>query len=257
MALTDTINDQFPTLTPELSVDPTTSRPFDVYQNVHKGIRAELCSVIVSAGNTDPADRTGRAALVNHVHDVVELLELHAEKENNFVHPILEVHVPAVVERLEADHGALEARLARVAERADESVECAAAEQRARMHNLYLDLSSFTSAYLAHQELEERIAMPALLDAVGIEGAMDIEHRLVGSIPPPLLAKGLSVMVPAMNIDDRADFLGGMQRGAPPEAFANVWNLVQSVLAPSDVRQLAARLNLGYPLAALTGSVAV
>ena len=40
-------------------------------------------------------------------------------------------------------------------------------------------------------------------------------------------------MLPAMNIDDRAELLGGMQAGAPPEVFAGVWGLVGSVL-PSD-----------------------
>jgi hypothetical protein len=169
---------------------------------------------------------------------------MHASKEEAFVHPVLEVHAPAVFERLEADHGHLDARFARVAERATEAVDCTAGEQRARMHNLYLSLSSFTSAYLAHQELEERIAMPALLEAVGVEASMQLEHELVGSIPPPLLAKGLAVMVPAMNIEDRVEFLGAMQQGAPAEAFANVWGLAQSVLAPNEVRQLAARLGM-------------
>ena len=40
---------------------------------------------------------------------------------------------------------------------------------RGRTHALYLDLASFTSAYLAHQDLEEREIMPALDQAIGFE----------------------------------------------------------------------------------------
>jgi len=47
-----------------------------------------------------------------------------------------------------------------------------------------------------------------------------------------------------MNIDDRAEVLGGMQAGAPPELFAGVWNLTRSVLTPGDTRALARRLGI-------------
>ena len=51
-------------------------------------------------------------------------------------------------------------------------------------------------------------------------------------------------MIPAMNVDDRAELLGGMQAGAPPEVFAGVWSLVGSVLEPADHAALARRLDL-------------
>ena len=49
-------------------------------------------------------------------------------------------------------------------------------------------------------------------------------------------------MIPAMNVDDRAELLGAMQHDAPPEAFDAVWGLTQSVLTVADFRALAARL---------------
>jgi hypothetical protein len=237
-----TIIDQYPALIPEITVDPVSALAFDAYGNVHKGIRAELFAVVGSAGNVDPSDRTGRAALAAHVADVVELLVEHAGHENTHVHPVLEAYDLAVFTRLESDHAALDARIARIAERADAITDAARGEQRARVHNLYLDLSSFTGAYLTHQEFEERVAMPAILDAVGIEGSHAIHDAIVSSIPPPEMAKSLAIMLPAMNVDDRAEMLGGMQQAAPPEAFAAVWGLTRSVLTPADFRALAARL---------------
>ena len=51
-------------------------------------------------------------------------------------------------------------------------------------------------------------------------------------------------MIPAMNIDDRTELLGGMRAGAPAEVFEGVWGLVGSVLDPADVRTLADRLDI-------------
>jgi hypothetical protein len=216
--------------------------PFDALRNIHKGIRAELFAVVGTAGNVDPADRAGRAALAAHIGDVVDLLVDHAGHEDAHVLPILETHAPALFERISADHAHLDPRLARIGARAEAITHAEPGEQRARVHNLYLDLASFTGAYLSHQEFEERVVMPALLDAVGIEGALSVHHAIVSSIPPPVMAKSLAVMIPAMNVDDRAEALAGMQHDAPPEVFDGVWGLTKSVLTPADVRALATRL---------------
>jgi hypothetical protein len=56
------------------------------------------------------------------------------------------------------------------------------------------------------------------------------------------MAKTLAVMIPAMNVDDRAELLAGVQHDAPPEAFDAIWGLTRSVLTVADFRALAARL---------------
>jgi hypothetical protein len=237
-----TFIDEYPPLSPELTVEPTSALPFDGYRDIHKGVRAELFALVGSAGNVDPGDRAGRAALSAHVDDVVDLLASHAAHEDTHVLPVLEAHAPALFERISTDHACLDRRLSRIHERASGIIHAGPSEQRARIHNLYLDLASFTGAYLAHQEYEERLAMPALLDAIGVEGAVEVHQAIVASIPPAAMAKSLAVMIPAMNLDDRAELLGGVQHDAPPEAFDAMWGLVQSVLTVADSRALAARL---------------
>ena len=159
--------------------------------------------------------------------------------------PVLEEHAPTLFERNATDHAALDARLARIAERAIAMTDTVPGEQRARLHNLYLDLASFTGAYLAHEEFEERIVMPALLEAIGVEGSVGIHHAIVSSIPPPVMAKTLALMIPAMNVDDRAEMLGGMQASAPPQIFEGIWGLANSVLTPTMPRQSPAASAFG------------
>jgi hypothetical protein len=237
-----TIIEQYPPLSPELTVDPASVLPFDVLRNIHKAIRAELFAVVGSAGSIDPSDRVARAALSAHVGDVVDLLNDHAGHEDAHVLPVLEVHAPSLFERISNDHVHLDGRLARITERTAAVSEAATTEQRARVHNLYLDLASFTGVYLWHQEFEERVVMPVLLEAIGMEGALGIHHSIVSSIPPPVMAKSLAVIIPAMNVDDRCEMLAGMEHDTPAEVFGAVWSLTQSVLTPADFRALSIRL---------------
>ena len=58
------------------------------------------------------------------------------------------------------------------------------------------------------------------------------------------MAQSLALMLPAMNIDDRTELLGGMRAGAPAEVFDGVWSLAGSVLDADDLAALARRLGL-------------
>ena len=131
---------------------------------------------------------------------------------------MLEAHRPDSPSAIAADHAALEARIV-------DSPSWRDARRRAPVDArpcppLYLELASFTGDYLDHQDFEERVVMPALEAAIGVEALLDDPRRLVASIPPDEMADALAVMLPAMNIDDRAELLGGMQAGAPAEVFA-------------------------------------
>jgi Hemerythrin HHE cation binding domain len=218
--------------------------PMDLYKDVHKGIRAEMFSVVESAGSTDPSDPCARAALSDHVRSLVTFLDVHAHHEDVAILPDLEAHLPAMAERVTTDHASFDRRTAALVDLAATAAEADGPEQRRLGHLLYLDLAAFASAYLAHQDFEERELMPALFGALGFEATLGIHQAIVGSIPPEEMASSLALMLPAMHLDDRAELLGGMQAGAPPEVFQGVWSLAGSVLAPADHAALATRLDL-------------
>jgi hypothetical protein len=228
--------------------DHTTTAPLrlvavDLYRDIHKGIRSELFSITERAGNLDPSDQADRADLGAHVGRVVELLISHAAHEDDHMQPALEQHLPALADKVEDDHHRLEARIQLLAEQAVDLVHVTG-NPRWRAHQLYVELASFTSTYLAHQDLEERVIMPEIEAILGAEACLALHQEIVGSIPPEEMARSLSVMLPAMNIDDRTELLGGMQAGAPAEVFQGVWGLAASVLDVRDLEVLAARLGL-------------
>jgi hypothetical protein len=215
---------------------------FDLYRDIHKGIRSELFAVTAMAGSIDPADRLATASLADQVRSVATLLELHAHHEDEAIDPSLETHLPALAERISTDHHLLDRRVATIVDLTSSAVEAPAADKRRLVHQAYLDLASFVSAYLEHQDLEERVVMPALEQAIGVEAVLGIHGAILASIPPDAMMRTLALMLPAMNIDDRTELLGGMQAGAPPEAFEGVLRLTESVLHPADFASTIARI---------------
>jgi hypothetical protein len=230
-------------------VEQRVLRPFERvalngYRDIHKGIRAELFALTTAAGTLDPHDGAGRADLSRHVQSVVELLVAHAEHEDAVIQPVLEAQLPELAAQIATDHPHIEAQVEEIRDLAAAAVDASDAEVRDDVFRVYMELASFTSAYLTHQDFEERDVTPALERAIGIDGVVELHQAIVGSIPPDEMMRTLPLMLTAMNIDDRTEMLGGMQAGAPPEVFAGVWNLTRSVLTPGDTRALAHRLGV-------------
>lgn len=216
----------------------------DLFRDIHKGIRAELFAVTESAGSSDPGDREASSKLAGRVRDLSALLRAHARHEDNFYQPLVEVHTPVLAEVIARDHEHLDAQIGALEVLAERAADAARVERRLAAHRLYLGMVSFTSEYLAHQGLEELELAPALAAAVGEDELAAVEAELIAGIPPDEMMSALAVMIPAMNVDDRAGLLGGMKAGAPPEAFAAVWNLVEEVLTPADAVALDSRLSV-------------
>jgi hypothetical protein len=232
------------TITDPQLVQPNPSVVVDLYRDIHKAIRTELFDVILTAGRTDPGDTPAVTALAAHVGQVADLLVAHAGHEDPAINPPLEVHHPDLAERIADDHQHLEARIDGLRDVAAAAVDAEGADQRRRVHHLYLELASFTSTYLAHQDFEERVVMPALEAALGVDGVVAVHRQIVAGIPPAEMAATLPIMLQSMNIDDRTEFLGGMHAHAPADKFAGVWGLARTVLSPSDFARLGARLDL-------------
>lgn len=247
-------------LTPEpTATDPTAAGParhvvvrprpvpvavaFDLYRDIHKGIRTELFAVVTTAARLDPADTTGVAALGAQVQDVIDMLDDHAHHEDLHIHPVLARHRPELAFGLARQHAVLEERTKELADAA-QALGDAGDDGRLAVHRAHLALAAFTGDYLLHQHEEETVAMPALADAVPVEELLAINGAIVSSIPPERMSASLAFMLPAMNVLDRTEMLGGMRASAPEDVFAGVWSLTRSVLDPSDADALGTRLGI-------------
>jgi len=216
----------------------------DMFRDIHKAIRSELFEVTLAAGRVGPLDVEGRAEVARHVVRVRDLLVGHATHEATHVEPVLEEHLPEMAEVLAREHASIEARLEELVAMAAWAAAAEGPAARARTHRLYLDLAEFTARFLDHEDYEERRVGPAIEEAIGPEGAAAVHQAIVSGVSPAQRATSLAVMLPALNVDERAEVLGGVRLGAPAEAFAGVWALAESVLTAQQVRELAEALGL-------------
>jgi hypothetical protein len=216
----------------------------DIYRNVHKGIRSELFAITTAAGNVAPTDTCGVERITQRWSRFVPMLESHAAHEDRFLQPLIEKYAPEIAAVIAETHPVLEAKVTRLAELGVRAAAAPASQRRLALHRFYLGVASFTAEYLQHQEFEELQAMPALSRAIGADELQIVEHDLVASIPPDEIAAFSALMIPAMNLEDRVEMLGGMQAGAPPEVFAGMMALTQSVIAAADYTALATRLGV-------------
>lgn len=214
----------------------------DLYRNIHKAVRAELFAACHAAGTLDPSDRAGRDALATQVLSTVELLDQHGNHEDTHIQPVLESTLPHLAERVADDHERVDAAMATLTTMAVTLVDAPPERCAHESRRLALDLASFTAAYLCHQDMEERVVMPALEAAIGVDEVRAVHDRLLASIPPEEMTAALARMLPAMNHEDRVELLGAMQRDAPPEAVEGVWNLARIVLSPAALAPLTRRL---------------
>jgi hypothetical protein len=213
----------------------------NLYKDIHKGIRSTLFGLVEDAGRTDPGDVAARASLAGRVDDLARFLTFHAEHEDARIDPALSEVLADQATAISAEHVELDATILALVDRANAAADPNCADARSALHELYLDLAAFTSRYLAHQHVEERTVLPALLGAYGVEAIVGIHGAILASIQPADMAWGLAKMIPAMNVEDRVDLFVDMSHAAPPEAVAAMIDFVSTVLSADDHRQLVTR----------------
>ena len=228
---------------PTVPLDLVEADAFDFYRQIHKGIRQALFDVTAQAGRLDVADIDAVDAYLAGQERLMALLHLHHHSEDTFVQPLVVADAPALAEIIAADHG--DGRGWHGVPRGARPP----AGQRVRggrpaaAVNLYLDLSRFTSAYLAHQLVEETQVMPALRAVLPTDELVAAEMAVRAAASPAELALAVSYMLPAMNVEERTEMLAGMSM-APPEVFAGFRAVAEACLSPADWAQVAGRIGL-------------
>lgn len=83
----------------------TTDR-FNLYQAVHKGLRAFMTDTLVRVGHTDPTDVQACTDCAEQVRTLLHVCgeHLHLVHENRFIHTALERRAPGSAQQAESNH---------------------------------------------------------------------------------------------------------------------------------------------------------
>ncbi len=212
----------------------------DVFVGVHKGLRRGLLGLSNSLGNLDWADAAEVKAAGAEFADMIQFLREHAENENLVQMPPLEERSPGATRRMAEDHERLEKIIDQL--EADWEKAAAAADPHVEGYRLYRGFNRFLADYLAHMDMEEGEVTETVYRHFTDPEIGAMVGKIVARISPQDMAMMLRYMLPGMNDSERGVFLLNLKAGAPPQVFAGVQGLAQSVLEPKDWQKLSAKL---------------
>lgn len=178
---------------------------FDLYRNIHKGIRAMLLDLVTRSGRTDFTEAEEVASLIGATQDIFELLESHAHTEDTFIMPVLREAAPSLAREFDEEHEDQEARLPGLLA-ALERIDPASPNAAQEGHRFTIHLSRIAGELLTHMADEELELNPALWSHSTDETLGAIEGQIVGSVPPDKMMRYLRWMIPAMNPREREEF---------------------------------------------------
>ncbi len=220
---------------------PVASQRLDLYEPIHKALRAEMAALLLALGALDTSDADECNSTLARTEALLHLVDQHLGHEERFVHPVLEAAAPGSTAGTEAEHA--EHRAAITALR---SVITALrrAPQPAAALQLYRSFALFVAENLVHMQHEETVLNARLWAACSDAELMALHQRLLASIAPAEMGQVLQIMLPALSPLQRADMLAGMQAEAPPEAMRGVLTVARAVLDTRAWTKLARALNL-------------
>jgi hypothetical protein len=146
-----------------------------------------------------------------------EVLEWHAQGEDEVISPLLESVAPSVYETYERDHRALDVLFdeLRRAVSARDPLETARATKAFRFH---LDLHLEKEDGHMYRLIGERVSLPEQGQAVGL---------MASHAPQDRFPEVVAWMFPLIGNDDRVTMTRSWQMGMPPEAFAMASPLIE------------------------------
>jgi len=215
----------------------TTPR-FDIYRLIHKGLRCCLTETLLTIGKMDPASDHDVRHGIQQLRQLLEFCQSHLEHENEFVHPAMEACQPGSADSMTLHHQHHETMIAELHGAAAQLLQTDAHLRAPLAAALYRNLAVFVADNLAHMHEEETRNNAILWQGYSDDEIRAIEHRIVASLTPEKNAQTMQWMLPAMNHQERHQFLCGMRREAPANVFAMVLEIAREQLGRTDWNKL-------------------
>jgi hypothetical protein len=220
----------------------TTPRRYDIFSFTHKALRAYLSHVLLDVGRTDWRDAEDRTYMVGAVRELLGVAHTHLEQENLFIHPAMEARKPGCTRYIVDEHvGQLFA--------IDVLFDLVDAIETAPLPNtpeagqrLYRELAVFVAENFEHMAFEESEHNRVLWEHYSDDEIMDIERRIVGSVPPDRMSLMLGWMLPHLNPSERATMLSTLRQVTPVESFQRVLGTLRGQLPTKDWSKLTLAL---------------
>lgn len=230
----------------------STNRPMrlNIYQNIHKALRACMCDTLTRIGRLDGGDAQEVREVLAQVRAMAAFCAGHLEHENRFVHTAMEARLSGSSELTAADHEHHVVACEKLHAFADAAELADGAARAATILQLYRYLALFVGENLTHMEIEETENNATLWATYADTELIEIEQAIVASLSPEEKMANARWMIPALNPEERAELLQGMMQAAPKQVFDRMLAQIESHLSHADWDKLMLALRPAEALAA-------
>ena len=233
-----------PTSTSTSSPASTPAGRFDLYSQIHKGLRAYLCTLMVELGRLDCADDQQVKCVLEQLDDLLDFCAGHLTKEDQFVHAALEASQPGATRRIAEEHAAHASAFEQLRAGMD-AVACTSGAQRDREAAcLYRALAVFVGENLVHMELEESQQNELLWARFSDSQLAAIHDAIVAATSAAHMGLGARWVVPHLTPNERAALLTGVRASMPAPAFEGVLAQVDPHLPRTELNRLGELLDV-------------
>ncbi len=214
----------------------------DIYQGIHKGLRAWMTDVLVRAGRVDYTDVDEVAELAGSVRALLHVLRHHLTMENQFVHPAMERAIPGSTQTIATEHVHHERAIALIEGDLRGLEQAQALARAAAAQRLYRRLALFVAENFEHMNVEETEHNAVLWATCSDPEIAEIEQTIIAAHSPEDMVEVLRWMVPAMAAPERAAMFTGIRMNAPAEVFQMLLGAVRPHLSERDYVKLCAAI---------------
>lgn len=176
--------------------------------------------------------------------NLIELLEAHAQYEDESLHVLLKNKNSIVYKQIEEDHEQLDAQVTLLRNLLNKIGEAQNEDERVEAgYQFYLYFRKFSGENLIHLHEEETIILPELHRLYSDEELKQVEAATYKIMTAQELTQMLEELFPQMNPSDWQAFLTDI-KDAVPEKFAEVWNGIKTVMTLEQQDDLLKKLNI-------------
>jgi hypothetical protein len=222
------------------------TKPVNLNSRIHKGQRFALFKLSIQAGTLDHENKAALNAIRDDLAELKRDFHLHAELEEKFIHPFLYERVPGAAKEIELDHQKMHIMIDELVSHFNGIMGRPNTFEKIGELCLefYLALNRFISFYLAHIDKEDERIQPTLWVVCTNEELGATFSKMVASQSPQELMYNLSIMIPALNIEELTGRIAMAKSSMSPTAFKEVCELAQSLLDPQTWSTLKLRVGI-------------
>jgi hypothetical protein len=222
---------------------------FDIYCQVHKGLRAFLGATLDELGRLDSTDVHEVKRVLDQVDELLDFCIGHLEKENRYVHTALEAHDQFSAKQVTEEHEkhVLAIRWLRTDVH---NMACAAGPACERVAiRLYRAFALFVAENLEHMEIEESRHNPILWAHFTDTELASIHAAIVAATSPAHMVLSARWIVPHLSPTERTNLITGLCATMPRDMFEATLEMIRPHLAPPEWQRLGRVLGLPTPTA--------